>query len=115
MTAHSQPSDQSGNGASSNPSQHSMLAINGSMMPSLEEDRAPGAAALDRIYNELQELEESDLEWYAQFDASDLMQSTQHELASLLETAPSCVARGFMAGVMAMRVHIAQMTLRPII
>jgi hypothetical protein len=96
-----------------------MLTINGVMMPPVDSERAPGAAALDRVYTELQRLETSvepsDVEWYAQFEDSDLMQSSHTELARLLETAPSATAQGFIAGVLAMRTHIAAMTMRPLI
>jgi hypothetical protein len=95
--------------------ERNMLSINGVMLPPVESDSAPGAAAMERVYAELQQLETSNLEWYAQFDDCDLMQSGQKDLAHLLETAPCAMAQGFIAGVMAMRVHIASMTMRPLI
>lgn len=73
-----------------------------------------GATSMSRVYENLERLQDSDPQWFAQFEDSDLMSMSAFKLVHLLDTAPNYLAQGYMAGVLSARLHLSQVAGRPL-
>lgn len=88
------------------------LADDGMVFVRPTEDTTPGSKSISKVFSELERLQDSSPEWYAEFEDSDLMTLPGEDLVRLLDKAPSYLAQGFMAGVLSARLHLAQLTSR---
>lgn len=74
----------------------------------------PGSTSMSRVYGGLERLQDSDPQWFAQFEDSDLMSMSAFKLVQLLDTAPNYLAQGYMAGILSARLHLSQVAGRPL-
>ena len=73
-----------------------------------------GSRSMSRVYENLERLQDSDPQWFAQFEDSDLMSMSAFKLVQLLDTAPNYLAQGYMAGILSARLHLSQVAGRPL-
>lgn len=74
----------------------------------------PGSSSMTKVYAELDEVAAVAPAWHAEFEETDLFNLDSPDLVALLDTAPTNTARAFLAGVMAARLHLFNVTGREI-
>jgi hypothetical protein len=74
----------------------------------------PGSTSMTKVYAELDKVAAIAPAWHAEFEETDLFNLDNLALVALLDTAPTNTARAFLAGVMAARLHLFNVTAREI-
>ena len=78
-------------------------------------DARPGSAAMSKVFKALDQLADTHPEWNARFEDVGFLDTAEvADLTELLESAPTEMARGYLAGVIIMRLRIADMTGQPL-